>query len=57
MKQQIGYAIVGDGEYGFKYFGETFCSNDDVKEWESLRYRVVPVFVDMDDEMKEFYFY
>ena len=55
MKQQIAYAIVGDGDEGYKYFGETF--DTDPKYWESLNYRAVPVHVDMDDELREFYFY
>lgn len=57
MKQDIGYAIVGDGENGFKFFGETFAHKSEVKDWESMGYRAVPVSVEMTDELKEFYFY
>jgi hypothetical protein len=57
MKQEIGYAIVGDGKDGWKFFGDTFVAEDEVKDWQSIGYRAVPVYVDMDDEMKEFYFY
>lgn len=57
MKQEIGYAIVGDGKDGWKFFGDTFASEDEVMDWKSIGYRAVPVYVDMDDEMKEFYFY
>jgi hypothetical protein len=57
MEQQIGYAIVGDGKDGWKFFGDTFTDQDDHMDWVSIGYRAVPVYVDMDDEMKEFYFY
>ena len=57
MKQDIGYAIVGDGENGFKFFGETFAHKSEVRDWESMGYRAVPVSVEMTDELKEFYFY
>jgi hypothetical protein len=54
---EIGYAIVGDGKDGFKFFGETFCANDEVMEWLSIGYRAVPVSVEMTNELREFYFY
>ena len=57
MKQQIAYAVVGDGKFGFKYFGETFETEGNTQYWENRGYQVIPVYVDMDDEMREFYFY
>lgn len=54
---EIGYAIVGDGKDGFKFFGETFCAKDEVKDWISIGYRAVPVSVEMTTELREFYFY
>jgi len=54
---EIGYAIVGDGKEGFKFFGETFCAKDEAFYWENCGYRAVPVSVEMTDELREFYFY
>lgn len=53
---EIGYAIVGDGKFGFKFFGDTFESGNP-EYWENRGYRAVPVHVEMTDELKEFYFY
>ena len=55
--KEIGYAIVGDGIDGFKFFGETFCAIDEAFYWENKRYRLVPISVEMTEELKEFYFY
>ena len=55
--KEIGYAIVGDGKDGFKFFGETFASKDEVMDWQSIGYRAVPISVEMTDELKEFSFY
>jgi hypothetical protein len=56
MQERVGYAIVGDGKFGFKYFGETFES-DNPDYWEARGYQAIPVYVDMTAELKEFYFY
>lgn len=53
--QQIAYAVVGDGKFGFKFFGET--DHGKTQYWESRGYRVIPVYVEMTEELKEFYFY
>ena len=55
--ERVGYAIVGDGFHGFKFFGETFCGVDEVMDWQSIGYRAVPIYVEMTDELREFYFY
>jgi hypothetical protein len=55
--EQVGYAIVGDGKFGFKFFGETFDNESSIQYWENRGYRVIPVFVEMTEELKEFYFY
>lgn len=57
MQKTVGYAVVGDGKFGFKFFGETFEVGRDTDYWEELGYRVIPVFVEMTEELKEFYFY
>lgn len=57
MKEQIAYAIVGDGQEGFKIFGETFADTLDTGYWINIGYRAIPVYVDMTEELKEFYFY
>ena len=53
--EQIGYAIVGDGAYGYKCFGDTFANNSTVKIWELIGYLAIPVCVKMTDEYREFY--
>ena len=55
MKQQVGYAIVGDGKFGFKHFGETFEHNGNARYWENRGYEAVPVYVEMSDDLKEFH--
>ncbi len=55
--QQIAYAVVGDGKFGFKFFGETFETDGNTQYWEARGYHVIPVFVEMTEELKEFYFY
>jgi hypothetical protein len=55
--EQVAYAIVGDGKEGFKYFGETFADTLDTGYWIDNGYRAIPVYVNMTDELKEFYFY
>ena len=55
--ERVGYAIVGDGKDGFKFFGETFSSEDEVMDWQSIGYRAVPLYVEMTNELREFYFY
>jgi hypothetical protein len=57
MKKEIGYAIVGDGVEGFKFFGELFCEKGMEFYWENRGYRAVPISVEMTDELKEFSFY
>jgi hypothetical protein len=55
--KRIGWSIVGDGEYGFKFFGETYCDPSEIKDWQELGYKAVPIMVDMTPELEEFYFY
>lgn len=57
MMKRIGWSVVGDGEYGFKFFGETYCDPSEIKDWQELGYKAVPVMVDMTPELEEFYFY
>ena len=57
MQKVVGIAIVGDGKFGFKFFGETFDTADNSQYWENRGYLTVPVYADVDAEMEEFYFY
>ena len=57
LMQQIAYAVVGDGKFGFKIFGQTFETEGLTEYWENRGYQTIPVYVEMTDELKEFYSY